>query len=123
MKLLFKTIKDKEANNYILEYDKEDDRLNFSLDDTTYNFILNDNNIICLRSGKLKQVMEFIPNKVTKTILKDEFGLEIEFLIYTDLINISDKGIYLKYKLFAEKDLLSEHKIWIKYLANESEIV
>ena len=105
MKLLFKTIKDKEANNYILEYDKEDNRLNFSLDDTTYNFILNDNNIICLRSGKLKQVMEFIPNKVTKTILKDEFGLEIEFLIYTDLINISDKGIYLKYKLFAEKDL------------------
>lgn len=122
MKLLFRSIVDDEVINKELEYFIEDKNICFYDENIKTTFKDTSDGLICLREGKIKQELLFIPGKITRTNLKVEYNLETTLFIYTHLLKKSENGYYLKYDLILDNNVVSKHKIWIKYLAKEIKI-
>lgn len=121
MKLEFFSYVDEEIIKKTLNFTKNKNLI--SLDDEfNTTFILLDNEVHCIRNKKIKQKLEFVKNKFTKTTYSDDLNFNLEFEIYTDELLITQKGIFIKYKLYADKKIISNHKIWLKFLEKSNEI-
>lgn len=117
MKLLFKSVADGESTSFICDYKIKGNSLLLILPDgNTISLRDEADGLYFKREGKIKQELLFLPQKLTETTLVDENNLEMKFIIYTELVKKALKGYYLKYKLFLDEKLTTEHKIWIKYL-------
>lgn len=122
MRLIFRTIVDEETIEKEVDFVRDNETISFMDNQTKNSFIPLTEGIKLVREGQIKQEILFLPNKITKTTLIDEFDLQMDFFVYTEVVKQTMKGIYIKYSLFVGQEKLSQHKIWLKYLANTSKI-
>lgn len=121
MKLEFISFVDKEKTKEILEYDLSGNRIILK-DDNKTTFVINKDHLIILRDGLVKQELKFREKEKTKTIYKDNLDFNLEFDIYTETLLVTSRGIFIKYNLVVDNDIISRHKIYLKFLEKSNKI-
>ena len=94
------------VNNSIIFEDK-------SVKDTIINLEIYDNKIIIDRSGFINTYFEFRLNEFFNTKYKSEEGLEFEFKIFCNLLEIKQNRIDIEYDMILDENIKFHHKLWI----------
>jgi uncharacterized beta-barrel protein YwiB (DUF1934 family) len=96
----------KRINNSIIFEDK-------STKDTIINLEIYDDKIIIDRSGFVNTYFEFRLNETFETKYKSGDGLEFEFKIFCNLLEIKQNRIDIEYDMILDESTTFHHKIWL----------
>ena len=91
-------------NNSIIFEDK-------SINDTIINLELYDDKVIIDRSGYVNLYLEFRMNESFRTKYKCDNGLEFEFDIFCNLLDIKQNRINIEYDMILDKTNKTHHKL------------
>lgn len=95
----------KVINNSIIFEDK-------SVKDTIINLEIYDDKIIVDRSGNINTYLEFKLNETFNTKYKSNDGLEFEFKIFCNLLEIKQNRIDIEYDMILDESTKFHHKLW-----------
>lgn len=98
--------KAKRINDIIVFEDK-------SVNDTMINLKIRNNSIIIDRSGHVNLYMEFKENNIFKTKYKSNDGLEFDFEIFCNMLDIKQNRIDIEYDMILDDFTKTHHKIWV----------
>lgn len=93
-------------NNSIIFEDK-------SVKNTIINLEVYDDKISIDRSGDINTYMEFRLNEYFDTFYKSKEGLEFNFKIFCNLLEIKQKRIDIEYDMILDENTKFHHKIWV----------
>ena len=96
----------KQINNSIIFDDK-------SVKNTIINLEIYDDKIIIDRSGDVNTYMEFMKNQYFDTSYKSKDGLEFNFKIFCNMLEIKQKRIDIEYDMILDENTKFHHKLWI----------
>ncbi len=96
----------KKINNSIIFEDK-------SVKDTIINLEIYDDKIIINRTGFVNTYLEFMLNKTFKTKYSSNDGLEFEFNIFCNLLEIKQNKIDIEYDMIIDESMKFHHKLWL----------
>ena len=96
----------KRINNSIIFEDK-------SVKDTIINLEIYDDKIIIDRSGYVNTYFEFRLNETFNTKYKSGDGLEFEFKIFCNLLEIKQNRIDIEYDMILDDFTQFHHKLWL----------
>ncbi len=98
----------KQIDNSIIFEDK-------SAKDTTINLEIYDDKIIIDRVGSVNTFMEFRLNQTFETKYKSDAGLEFDFKIFCNLLEIKQNRIDIEYDMILDEITKFHHKLWILF--------
>ncbi len=84
-----------------------------SVKDTIINLEIYDDKVIIDRVGYVNIFLEFRLNSTFKTTYKSNDGLEFDFEIFCNMLDIKQNRIDIEYDMILDDFTKTHHKIWV----------